>query len=152
MNSNTVNDGDILRVKHGIIVHQCNAQGKMGAGLAKSIADKWPQHKRDYLEFLTPDYQQGKTHMGKVVFSLVGDDLLVAGIIGQQFYGRDKRLYTDYAALQIGLREIASIALEFDLPIHYPKIGCGLAGGDWNTVHHIIESALQHNQHTLWIK
>lgn len=149
MNSNT-QTGNILRVKRGIIVHQCNAQGKMGKGLAKSIVDKWPYHLRDYQEILTPDYQRGKSHMGKVVFSLVGEDLLVAGIIGQQFYGNDKFCYTDYAALQRGFREIASIAMEFDLPIHYPLIGCGLAGGDWNTVRHIIDETLQHNQHTLW--
>ena len=33
-------DGDILDIEKGIIVHQVNCQGVMGAGLAKQIKSK----------------------------------------------------------------------------------------------------------------
>ena len=37
-----IKHGDILSVANGIIVHQVNAQGVMGSGLAKQIREKYP--------------------------------------------------------------------------------------------------------------
>ena len=40
---------DLLKIDNGIICHQVNAMGKMGAGIALSIRKKWPVVYNDYM-------------------------------------------------------------------------------------------------------
>ncbi len=37
-------NGNLLEVKKGIIAHQCNCKGVMGAGIALQIKKKWIQY------------------------------------------------------------------------------------------------------------
>ena len=43
--------GSLLEADADIICHQVNCQGAMGAGVAKQIADKWPNVKKEYVKF-----------------------------------------------------------------------------------------------------
>ena len=38
---------DITKATEQVIAHGCNCQGRMGAGVAKAIARKWPKVKID---------------------------------------------------------------------------------------------------------
>lgn len=58
----------------------------------------------------------------------------------QYDYGTDK-INLDYDALRLCLRKINMLCDGLDIGL--PKIGCGLAGGDWNIVSKIIEEELQ---------
>lgn len=127
--------GDLLDIQEGIIAHQVNCQGAFGAGLAKSIANKYPKCKQAYLDYVN-------THpkdilLGDVCLYNVTDKLSIANIFGQFSYGRGK-CFTDYKALDKGF---ATLRQTFpDKPIYAPyKIGCGLAGGDWNIVKNILD-------------
>lgn len=124
--------GDILHVTSGVIVHQVNLQRIMGAGLALQIRKKYPIV---YQRFLTNDAELGDVLMVKVT-----DDLWVANLYGQEFYGSHGR-YTDYDAVEIGLTTIAyMVGLN---PIYIPfNMGCGLAGGSWPVIYNLIESIL----------
>ena len=51
-------NGDLLNVTEGIILHGCNGQGVMGAGVAKAIKMKYP-------EAFTA-YKEGSMHTGTV--------------------------------------------------------------------------------------
>jgi O-acetyl-ADP-ribose deacetylase (regulator of RNase III) len=47
-----------------------------------------------------------------------------------------------YEALAACLRRIGERAAELKASVHMPRIGCGLAGGDWSRVEPIIAECL----------
>lgn len=147
------NIGDMLaEVKQGYIVHQVNAQGVMGSGIARQIRDKWPQVWEDYVAVVKPNQpDKGFSYMGKVIYTEVEPGLFVASIVGQQFYGRDpNKVYTSYEALEMGFFSVGYSAMNRNAEVHYPLIGCGLANGDWTKVSQIISERLGTIVHTLW--
>lgn len=134
---------NILDIPFGVICHQVNCQGVMGAGLAKQLLSKWPQVKQDYINFIENTKRQysyeytPKVLLGKVVYTRVSDSITVASIFGQENYGRNRGIvYTDYYALETGIRLVVDTAIRNNLgPITVPfQIGCGLANGNWADV------------------
>ena len=138
---------DILTVKTGIICHQVNCQGVMGAGLALKIAKKWPVVKADYIRHASGWKQENgddsTVHLlGNTLHSWVAPDLCVCSIFGQDEYGRDKT-HTRYLALAFGLSRVRTFSVGKNLAVYIPHgIGCGLAGGDWSVVSALIEQEL----------
>lgn len=126
-------DKDILDITEGIIVHQVNCQYKMGAGLAKQIVNKYPQVYKEYMDYNYWD-------LGKTQFVKINPKLFICNLAGQKYYGRYK-LFTDYDALKTGFISVNNF--NKDLQIYLPyKIGCGLAGGDWEIVLKIIKETI----------
>ena len=139
-------DQDITAVANGIICHQVNCKGVMGAGLAKQIRSNFPMAYSEYMRA----YREGRLKLGNVVFVLVNTSpmLIVAHLCGQDRYGRD-RMYTDYAALKQCLTIVYQTVQPqrslygTDIPIYVPyNMGCALAGGDWSIVSNLIEVAI----------
>lgn len=121
---------DILTVEYGIIAHQVNCQGKMGAGLAKQIRAKYPQAYDQYMDW----FEEGKMTLGTVQLVEIKPHLYVANLAGQDRYGRNG-IQTDYQALTQCFTQLQEVSQELKLTPHLPfKIGCGLAGGDWRIV------------------
>lgn len=113
------------------LVHQVNCQGKMNSGIAKQIRKAFPEHYEDFKK----DYC-GERNLGEVVYTELNPNephtSAVVGIYGQEFYGYDGRLYTNYAALFNGLLWCQR---SFSDAIILPKyLGCDRAGGDWGGV------------------
>jgi O-acetyl-ADP-ribose deacetylase (regulator of RNase III) len=64
-----------------------------------------------------------------------------------QFHWRGKKPLADYDAIRPAMREVAK---QFaGQRIGYPRIGAGMAGGDWDTIAKIIEEELAGQDHTL---
>jgi len=125
---------NILTVNNGIICHQVNCKGKMGAGIALKIRKKWPIVYEKYLSAC----MVGKIQLGSVQMIQISPVLYVANLAGQNGYGRDKR-YTNYGALTSTLIDLQKISDDLKLQIYIPyKIGCANAGGDWDIVEDII--------------
>lgn len=126
-------EGDILKTKKGIIVHQVNCQKKAGAGLALKIRKHFNGWYRHFLMV--------EPALGKVDFYSVRPGLTIASIYAQRFFGRDGK-FTNYEALQNGLRFVRDRAgLHTD--VYIPKgIGCGLAGGNWGIVEKLLAEEL----------
>jgi O-acetyl-ADP-ribose deacetylase (regulator of RNase III) len=145
-------NGNVLReVKRGIILQQVNAQGMMGSGIAKEIRERWPQVWEDYAALLGPSYTQkdsGRGFLGRVIVTEVENELFIASIVGQQFFGRDKKRYTSYDALDEGTKWLQDIVMNY--PVHHPLLGCGLGGGSWPIVAAIIADNLG-DKTTLWV-
>ena len=135
----TIIKGSVLTVDQGIICHQANCMGKMGAGIALQIRQKWPIVYEDYMNA----YNSRHLVLGAVIFStIVVNQLYVASICGQNYYGRGKR-YTEYPAVRVGLDTVSIFAKGMSLPVFIPQgMGCSLAGGDWNIVFGIVEETL----------
>ena len=136
---------DILTIDRGIIVHQVNCQGVMGAGLAKAIGKRWPKVKAAYLNKVAQSRQYNEPLLGDafLVYADKGKstDLIIANLFGQDRYGRD-RCCTDYNALETALCSLDdwNTGQAYKLPIYLPYgLGCGLAGGDWEIVRSLIE-------------
>lgn len=140
--------GDILSLneydKKVIICHQVNCKGVMGAGLAKQIKDKYPEVFKQYHTYCQSslNYKKSSDMLGDVLFSYIDVNRrnIIANIFAQDGYGKDKQ-YTDYIALQIAFRRLAYCVEDEVIRIPF-KMGCGLGGGDWNTVCKIIEDEL----------
>ena len=124
--------------KIDIIVHQCNCFGKMGAGIAKQIALKYPEVAQLESNFCkTPKYAFGKNCIANT-----NDKRVVINMHSQFRYGTEKR-QTNYQAFERCLHLLSTYYLPHQSPtavVGLPyNIGCGLAGGDWNTILPIIE-------------
>lgn len=163
--------GDITTVTHGIIVHGCNAQGAMGAGVAYQIKNLWPKAFEDYAHFiscvrennlspgctlLTKDqalaFRQGV--MGRVINTVISDKLVISNAITQFDYSNSGTKHTSYQAVYDSFEHILDLARETRLPVHYPLIGAGLGGGNWAIISEIIDTMFQHDndiQRTLWL-
>lgn len=148
--------GDILSVKeNAIIVHGCNNHGVMGSGIAKQIRAEYPGVYDTYTDNLAALSRTNKNPMGKVFWHLGNNQLLIANAITQDGFGKDGRKYVSYKAIAECFVEVAIIAEQEKLPVHYPLIGAGLGGGDWAIIADIIESVFESFptvEHTLWIK
>lgn len=129
--SHTVIRRSLLDAPKGVLCHQVNCRGRMGKGLALAIKEKWPRVFDAYMrKFRSPGWRLGDAQVVQVAA-----DLWVANLAGQDTYGRDPILYTDYAALGRALQVADRFAVEHNLPLFVPDgIGCGLAGGDWKHV------------------
>jgi O-acetyl-ADP-ribose deacetylase (regulator of RNase III) len=141
--------GDILSVEKGIIVHGCNAQGKMRSGIAKAIREKYPQVYEDYKAH---EKKRG-LQLGDAIYTVINNDLVIVSAITQEFYGYDKEtVYVDYDAIEQAFLSIGLVASLKKLDVHVPLIGCGLANGKWSEVKPRIEGAFHQGEGLhLWI-
>ena len=131
-------DGDIFLTDAPFVMHQVNAQGVMGAGIAKKVKEDISE--KDFLI-----YKKG-CELGKVIvaFSISHPKRKYLNVVGQKYYGRNPNVvYTDYDALKKGLGWISK-NLEPNTKIAIPyKMGAGLANGDWNIIFNLIKTYLK---------
>lgn len=141
--------GNLLDVARGHIVHGCNAQGVMGAGVALAVKNKYPGAYEDY-RFA---YENSGLALGTVYPSIASKDLIIWNAITQDGYGRDGRncsydaIETCFSDINIAVKEMEG---EIDAEIHIPMIGAGLGGGNWNIIKTIIEETSIYPV-TLWV-
>ena len=122
----------LLNVGRGVLVQQVNCRGKMGKGLALALREQWPKVFEDYqLKFQSVGWRPGDAQ-----FVQVASDIWVANLAGQDRYGREPGVvYTRYPDLGRALKLADNFAHAQALPLYVPYgLGCGLAGGDWETV------------------
>lgn len=137
--------GNLLDVKQGVIVHGCNAQGVMGSGVAAQIKKKWPEAYTVYRE-----HWAGTTRgLGEISYTQVAPGLLVVNAVTQRFFGRDGARYVSYDAVADAFAQIRKTFC--GSPVHFPKIGAGLGGGNWDIIAAIIDAELPGVEKTLWV-
>ena len=147
--------GDLLQSDCDIIIHQANCFTRMRSGIAKSIVAMYPQAEKADKEFHIPSGDKARlgnfsyAHMPRVGI----EGVTIVNLYGQYTYGTDK-VQTVYGKFEEGLRKVMEglatspkhkEAYEADVSVFYKiglpyRIGCGLAGGDWNVVRTIIEN------------
>lgn len=123
-------NGEVDAIAHGV-----NCQGGFGSGIAGQIAKIYPEVKESYLRQFDFGWGLGqvdgvKTDSGKYVFNCA-----------TQFeYGYDGKKYVNYGAVYECLKYVRNFCKNRDIKVlGLPRIGCGLAGGDWNVVKALIE-------------
>ena len=141
--------GDLVTLaldgQFNVIVHGCNCFCAMGAGIARQIRETFPQAYAADLKTVSGD----KNKLGNFSSALVqsnGQQLTVInGYTQYQYAGTG--ILADYGAIETLFNRIKK-----DFPkkrIGYPKIGAGLARGDWKKISQIIDRALTGETHTL---
>nr|WP_319493778.1 macro domain-containing protein [uncultured Desulfobacter sp.] len=141
--------GDLIHLaKEGqfdLIVHGCNCFCTMGAGIAKQIQSQFPQAWEADLATASGDKSKLGSYSEACINTPSGR-LYVINAYTQYHYSGDGVL-VDYDALSKIFRTLKK---QFSgLRMGYPKIGAGLAGGDWKIISEIIDSALDGETHTL---
>ena len=140
-----------------IIVHCCNNVGAWGAGFVMALSARWSKPEEYYRWWATRDldgYHYNPFELGQVQYVQVEstfepgigsklEHIWVANLIGQNGTRSFKNPRpVDYGAISKGLKDVAEKAVSVGASVHMPRIGCGLAGGDWNVVEYIIEHSM----------
>ncbi len=130
--------GDLLKANSGIICHQVNCKGVMGAGVAKQIKDSLLCGE-DFARYQRLCKARGRDHLGGIFFCREKNGTrFIANLFGEDI-PTGTGIDTDYDALEKCLRKVRDTANELKCTVAIPGyIGCGLAGGDWNHVYHDI--------------
>ena len=121
-----------------IIMHCCNDEGKWGAGFVLALSKKWKEPEQVYRNNFNSVFE-GQPELSDVDLVLVEGDIFVANIIGQCGIGfRNGRAPIRYDALRTGIKKVYEYARKATATVHAPKLGAGLAGGDWKVIEQII--------------
>lgn len=141
--------GDLIHLalagRFDVIVHGCNCMHTMGAGIAKAIRAAFPEAWEADLSTPRGDPAKlGTLSVGHVLRD--GLDLRVVNAYTQLDW-RGAGVKADYEAID---RAFARIGRDFHgMRIGYPRIGAGLAGGNWDRIAAIIDRRLSGEDHTL---
>lgn len=120
-----------------IICHICNDYGAWGAGFVLALTKRW-RYPEDY-------YRARHTYpLGEVDILCVEDKTFVANMIAQHGLRPDTRGVPPirYEALETALQKVNLVAERMNATLHMPRIGAGLAGGDWQRIAAIIEKTV----------
>lgn len=132
--------GNILDVKRGVIAHQVNLFGVMGAGVAKLLADTHPE--------LLEEYRQGcfGAELGDVhFFNTETENLTIANCFSQRKRYVRGSLTSYDAVLECFYRIVEKYPYEhIFVPFQY---GCGIANGIWP----IVKATLSHFENVILV-
>jgi O-acetyl-ADP-ribose deacetylase (regulator of RNase III) len=116
----------------------------MGKGIALSIKQRFP-------EAYAVDCATSKgdpTKLGTISVAEIRRGIRAFHIVNgyTQFHWRGDGVKADYEAIRMVMK---AVKIKFTgKSIGYPKIGAGLAGGDWGIIAPIIEEELMDEDHT----
>lgn len=128
--------GSLFDCEESLIAHGCNAQGKMGKGIALGIKNRF--------RFAYNDYVKSPKKLGTVIRS-ASLSHLIYNCITQQNYGNNPNIqYVDYDAVRSCIKFISDdLHLWKNDPdlmrVAMPRIGSSLGNGDWSVIENIIE-------------
>ncbi|MBY0458622.1 MAG: macro domain-containing protein [Gemmataceae bacterium] len=123
-----------------IICHVCNDVGGWGKGFVLALSKRWDGPEAAYRAWC----KSGDGFaLGAAQFVQVESYIWVANLIGQRgtktgSSGPPVR----YEAIASGLKLVADKAIELNASVHMPRIGCGLAGGEWAKAERLVTQTL----------
>lgn len=130
-----------------ILAHVCNDIGAWGRGIVQDISRRWPAPEREFR-------RNGPLPLGTVQLVPVAAELWVANMVGQHGIMTKRGLKTRtgfepeagppvrYEAIRECLGALVTHAQSEKAQVHMPRIGCGLAGGEWSMVEPLITETL----------
>lgn len=125
-----------------IICHVCNDMGRWGKGFVLAVSRRWSEPEEAYRKW----FREGATAgfaLGAVQFVQVEPFVWIANMIGQHGIKRGRSgPPIRYPAIESCLRAVAIKATELSATVHMPRIGCGLAGGEWMKIEPLILAEL----------
>ena len=147
--------GDLIQLalegNFDTIVHGCNCFCRMGRGIAKSIKEVFPEaYLADQATSVGDKAKLGTISSTSVIRPnrpKMGLLTVVNAYTQFTYWGGRGTCLADYDAIRNCFKLIKK---DFGKTrIGYPKIGAGLAGGDWGRIKAIIDEELDGCNHTL---
>ena len=148
-----VTTGDLIELARqgnfNFIVHGCNCFHVMGGGIARQLKDIYP----NVFEADKTSVRGDRSKLGSFTSVFVRDGFTVVNAYTQFHFGEDPSakdgVLADYDAIR---KAFASIKKEFGgqgVRFGIPKIGAGLARGDWDVISAIIDEEMAGEDVTL---
>lgn len=140
--------GDLLALalegQFDVIVHGCNCFCTMGAGIALSIATQFPEARAADRATRSGDCAK----LGTLSSAVIHRESVSFAVVNAytQYDWQGQGVLVDYGALEKAMRQVGQIYS--GARIAYPRIGAGLAGGDWSQIAERIDRALEGQDHT----
>lgn len=137
-----------------VIVHICNDVGAWGRGFVLSLGQRHPLAEQRYRNwFQGNDPADPPFELSFTQYVRVASDVVVANMIAQHgILNRGTVTPIRYDALRRCLIDVehTSKASGWTGGIHMPRIGCGLAGGEWPEVEGIISDVMSDTDVTVY--
>lgn len=128
-----------------IIAHICNDRGRWGKGFVLALSARWPEPEQAYKAWAkTGDWLGEPFGLGALQLVEVPDtDIVVANLVAQHgLRPQDGVPPIRYGALETALHKLQIAARQRCATLHMPRIGCGLAGGEWSKVEKLLSKLL----------
>ena len=129
---------NIIFATEPFILQGCNAQGKMGSGVAKAIRNRWPEV---YLPYKKYCEDNNSAHIMGTIYPVSCEDKTILNAISQQHYGYDGKKYASYDAIDLIMQEVEMRISGQQLALS--MIGSSLGGCSWSVVSEIIKDRLK---------
>lgn len=144
-------NGDVLLALENdeidVVAHGCNCQGGFGSGMAGQIARRWPHVRQAYLDL----HNSGGTILGFFQPVAISESKFIINCGTQQAYLPRGVNHADYNAIDDIMDSLKLYTTNKLTRIGIPKIGAGLAGGDWSEIEKIISKYFSDRDITVYI-
>jgi O-acetyl-ADP-ribose deacetylase (regulator of RNase III) len=130
--------GNLFETKANVIAHGVNCKGAFGAGIAGQIRKLYPIVADSYLG----KYNKQGWNLGDVQFVTVQANFFIANCATQYDFGSEG-IYVNYNALHKCLSKVLKFCKDGQYSLALPRIGAGLAGGNWKIIKGILEEAAE---------
>lgn len=130
---NDLFDGNVDLIGHG-----CNCKGGFGAGIAGIMSIKHPNARQAYID----KHRGDGWKLGEVQFVQSNGKTIANCATQDNFLPRD-RVHADYNAIRACMVQVKEYAKLRNLTVGVPKIGAGLAGGNWAVIEMILNDVFQ---------
>ena len=122
--------------------HICNDLGQWGLGFVMAISGRWPHPEATYRKWHRSKYGD-ILPLGEPQFVQVANDIWIANRFGLEGIQRKQsRPPIRYPAVQSCLTRVHDVTLNLRTSVHMPRIGSGLAEGEWSATEEIIITEL----------
>lgn len=141
-------NGDLLEYQSAgrfFIAHICNHVGAFGKGFALALSNKWQSPRLHYRTWYQSKLtiEQCPFELGEIQLVKVEEHITVVNMLAQ--FGLRSKFNPQpirYEALEKCLEKLTTIAPEHCDEVIMPRIGTGLAGGNWDLIEPIIKRTL----------
>lgn len=125
--------GDIFTTEEAVIAQGVNVEGLMGSGIARIIADRYPNVESEYVKACA----EGSLQPGGVQVVEAPDGKLIANAASQVLPGRN----ADYVLLVLSIKATFDWCEKNDVSgFAVPRIGAGIGGLEWSIVLQLLYS------------
>lgn len=130
-----IKQGDLFTTDAKFIAHGVNCVGVMGAGVAWSVRDRFPE---TYLAY-NQRCKQGKLGPGGL-FAHFENDKFIVNLATQDQPGAHARYEWVFECFYKLSRKLSTLSNNEKITVAIPQIGCGIGGLEWEPVRKIIEA------------
>ena len=111
-----------------------------GGGFSKAARERFPAAQADFRRWAAES--RANLSLGSTHVTAVGEDTHLASMVAQHGYGASDVPRIRYIALRKCLGLLRDAAVRLNATVHMPRVGAGLAGGNWSVISELIDEQL----------